>query len=197
MDQNFNPYQTPQSQEYLPQSTTECWREGKRVFLPAGTDLPCRCIHCGEEAAPPRRQRKLYWHHPALYLLILTAFIGLPGLLVYLIMALVVRKKITVTAARCPTHRKQMRQIYIGIFMLLLVTLFLPYFASTENGIVDSSLMSLLYIGLVLIWLVLAILASVFRLRAVRINEEFSILKGFGRGFLDTLPEEYELNSRR
>ena len=81
--------------------------------------------------------------------------------------------------------------------MLLLVTLFLPYFASTEIGMVDSSLMSLLYIGLVLIWLVLAILASVFRLRAVRINEEFSILKGFGRGFLDTLPEEYELNSRR
>ncbi len=90
-----------------------------------------------------------------------------------------------------------MRQIYIGIFILLLTTLFLPYFASTENDMVDSSLMSLLYIGLVLIWVALAILASVFRLRAVRINEEFSILKGFGRGFLDTLPEEYELNSRR
>ena len=130
-------------------------------------------------------------------MLILTAFIGLPGLLVYLIVALVVRKKITVTAARCPTHRKQIRQIYIGIFILLLTTLFLPYFASTENDMVDSSLMSLLYIGLVLIWVALAILASVFHLRAVRINEEFSILKGFGRGFLDTLPEEYELNSRR
>ena len=90
-----------------------------------------------------------------------------------------------------------MRQIYIGIFMLLLVTLFLPYFVSTENGMVDSSLMSLLYIGLVLIWLVLIILASVFRLRAVRINEEYSILKGFGRGFLNTLPEEYKLDSRR
>ena len=90
-----------------------------------------------------------------------------------------------------------MRQIYIGIFILLLITLFLPYFASTENGMVDSSLMSLLYIGLVLIWLVLIILASVFRLRAVRINEEYSILKGFGRGFLNTLPEEYKLDSRR
>lgn len=90
-----------------------------------------------------------------------------------------------------------MRQFYIGIFILLLITLFLPYFTSTENGMVDSSLMSLLYIGLVLIWLVLIILASVFRLRAVRINEEYSILKGFGRGFLNTLPEEYELDSRR
>lgn len=90
-----------------------------------------------------------------------------------------------------------MRQFYIGIFILLLITLFLPYFTSTENGMVDSSLMSLLYISLVLIWLVLIILASVFRLRAVRINEEYSILKGFGRGFLNTLPEEYELDSRR
>lgn len=45
MDQNFNPYQTPQSQEYLPQSTTECWREGKRVFcLPALTYLAAASI---------------------------------------------------------------------------------------------------------------------------------------------------------
>ena len=28
MDQNFNPYQAPQSQEYLPQQASECWREG-------------------------------------------------------------------------------------------------------------------------------------------------------------------------
>ncbi|MBH5329764.1 hypothetical protein H9Q10_08795 [Eikenella sp. S3360] len=196
MNRDFNPYQAPQSQDYRPQSNTECWREGKRVFLPDGADLPCRCIRCGTEADPPRRPRKLYWHHPALALLILTTFLRLPGLLIYLIVAVIVRKKIEVTAARCPAHRKQMHQIYIGLFILLLVTLFLPYFASTENGIVDTDLMSLWYGGLVLIWLVLAIIGSIFRLRAVRINNEYSILKGFGQGFLDTLPEEYEAKRR-
>ena len=113
MNPDFNPYQAPQSQDYLPQSTTECWREGKRVFLPEGADLPHHCIRCGEAAEPQLRPRKLYWYHPAWNLLIIPMFfVAWP---IALIIALVVRKAIPVHPAFCPQHQKQMRWLFQGV----------------------------------------------------------------------------------
>ena len=53
------------------------------------------------------------------------------------------------------------------------------------------------YFSIIAFCLIFALATSPLRPRVVKITEEYSILKGFGRGFLDTLPEEYELNSRR
>ena len=198
MNRNFNPYQAPQSQEYLPQSTNECWREGKRVFLPDGADLPHRCIRCGEAAEPQLRPRKLYWYHPAWNLLIIPMFfIAWP---IALIITLVVRKSLPIYPAFCPQHQKQMRWLFWGVPAIVLVLLLLPLITQvvpTLNDALSQNFIIMWYFGIIAFCLIFAIATSPLRPRLVKVTEDYNILKNFGRGFLNTLPEEYELNSRR
>ena len=198
MNRNFNPYQAPQSQEYLPQSTNECWREGKRVFLPDGADLPHRCIRCGEAAEPQLRPRKLYWYHPAWNLLIIPMFfIAWP---IALIITLVVRKSLPIYPAFCPQHQKQMRWLFWGVPAIVLVLLLLPLITQvvpTLNDALSQNFIIMWYFGIIAFCLIFAIATSPLRPRLVKVTEDYNILNNFGRGFLNTLPEEYELNSRR
>ena len=198
MNQNFNPYQAPQSQEYLPQQTGECWREGKRVFLPDGADLPHRCIRCGEAAEPQRRPRKLYWYHPAWNLLIIPIFfVAWP---IALIIVLAVRKSLPIHPALCPQHQKQMRWLFWGVPAIVLVLLLLPLITQVVpalNGALSQDFIIMWYFSIIAFCLIFAIATSPLRPRLVKVTEDYNVLKNFGRGFLDTLPEEYELDSRR
>lgn len=198
MNQNFNPYQAPQSQEYLPQQTGECWREGKRVFLPDGADLPRRCIRCGEAAEPQRRPRKLYWYHPAWNLLIIPMLFGFWP--VALIISLVVRKTLIIHPALCPQHQKQMRWLFWGVPAIVLVLMLLPFtalFIPSLSNYFSSDFIAMWYSSIIAFSLIFAIATSPLRPRLVKVTEDYNILKNFGRGFLNTLPEEYELDSRR
>lgn len=58
-----------------------------------------RCIKCNEPARGEKLERTVYWHHPGFYLLII------PGLLIYALVALAVRKKATVRVGLCEQHR--------------------------------------------------------------------------------------------
>ena len=198
MNQNFNPYQAPQSQDYLPQQTGECWREGKRVFLPDGADLPHRCIRCGEAAEPQRRPRKLYWYHPAWNLLIIPIFfVAWP---IALIIVLAVRKSLPIHPALCPQHQKQMRWLFWGVPAIVLVLLLLPLITQVVpalNGALSQDFIIMWYFSIIAFCLIFAIATSPLRPRLVKVTEDYNVLKNFGRGFLDTLPEEYELDSRR
>jgi hypothetical protein len=66
-------------------------------------ELPDRCVRCNEPAQGYRLRRKLYWHHPGLYALLVIS----P--LIYVIVALIVRKTTTVSAGLCPVHRTRRR----------------------------------------------------------------------------------------
>lgn len=198
MNQNFNPYQAPQSQEYLPQQTGECWREGKRVFLPDGADLPRRCIRCGEAAEPQRRPRKLYWYHPAWNLLIIPMLFGFWP--VALIISLVVRKTLIIHPALCPQHQKQMRWLFWGVPAIVLVLMLLPLtalFIPSLSNYFSSTFIAMWYCGIITFCPIFAAATSPMRPRLVKVTEDYNVLKNFGRGFLNTLPEEYELDSRR
>jgi hypothetical protein len=59
--------------------------------------LPGRCVKCNAYT-DERLKRKLTWHHPALYLLIFAS------LLIYVIVAMIVRKRATVDVGLCPKH---------------------------------------------------------------------------------------------
>ncbi|MEZ0388815.1 MAG: GYF domain-containing protein, partial [Verrucomicrobium sp.] len=70
------------------------WRHGKSMVIPVNTPLPDECFKCG---APPVKSIKkvLTWHPPLVYLALL------PGVLVYIIVALCVRKTATVHIPLC------------------------------------------------------------------------------------------------
>jgi hypothetical protein len=77
--------------------------------------LPDYCVKCDTPAEGYRLKRKLSWHHPAVFLLVLI------HLLLYLIVALIVRKKATVFLPICDAHRRRrVRAIAFAWFFCLL-----------------------------------------------------------------------------
>jgi hypothetical protein len=78
-------------------------REGDVLVAPReGAIFPARCVRCNEHASR-RLMRQLYWHHPALYLLI---FISL---CIYVIPALILRKKAVLEIGLCERHFRRRR----------------------------------------------------------------------------------------
>jgi GYF domain 2/Domain of unknown function (DUF4386) len=93
------------------------WRNEKLLVMDQGAQLPDRCVKCNAHSNV-RLKRKLYWHNPGYYLLIFV------GVLIYVIVALSVRKTAEVEIGLCDLHstrRKKGILISWGIFALSLV----------------------------------------------------------------------------
>lgn len=88
------------------------WRCGNKLVTVDGIELPHRCIKCNEPVGDPPIKRKLNWHTPLIYLSLFA------GLLVYVILAIVFRKRATVSISVCPKHRTS-RMIAVALTWLL------------------------------------------------------------------------------
>jgi hypothetical protein len=101
---DFNPYAAPEiglTDARLAGEADEgrgVWRDGETLVMVKIARLPARCVKCNEPATY-RLGRKLYWHHPALY------FIILAHLFIYVIVALIVRKTAKIEVPLCEAHR--------------------------------------------------------------------------------------------
>jgi hypothetical protein len=155
----------------------EMWREGKVLAMRKGSPFPHRCIKCNEPAVAPGRRQKLSWHPPGWYLLIFLA------VLLYAIVALIVRKKAVIEVGLCERHQKRVlfgRIVGWGGFVVLLG---LGFGAATlQAG--DLGLVAMLF---ALLW-VIATIALNRLLVAHRIDDNFVRLKGCGPAFLNALP---------
>ena len=192
-DGNFPDASQPQIADAMPKSpptspptspqtaalTTTVFRRGKLLITPApGTELPPRCVKCNVEVNRKLRKKVLYWHHPALLLLILA------GVLVYAIVALVVRKPLTVRYAMCKRHSNiRWRHILIVWLFVIGAGVFIWQGFETEEPMwfvvgVASFLVSMFY---------LVLFVPVFKPK--RIESTFAEVSGCGRPFLDSLPE--------
>lgn len=83
-------------------------RDKKNLLIPLGQDLPERCVKCNTTERLTRHKRTLYWHNPAVFLALLF------NALVYIIIALIVRKKAVVSVCLCATHVSK-RRLRIGL----------------------------------------------------------------------------------
>ena len=98
----INPYAPPKSKlSDKARGNQSMWRDGANLVLLPGSAFPDRCIKCNDSAAPPARRYKLYWHSAWLYLLVLV------NILIYLIVALAVRKRTEVEVGLCERHQRQ------------------------------------------------------------------------------------------
>ena len=107
MSDQPNPYAPPRLDlDYHPShagSDGGLRREGDLVVIPTrGAVFPARCVVCNDPA-PHRLQRKLYWHPPAYYATICL------GALIYVIVALIVRKAANFEIALCDVHSARRR----------------------------------------------------------------------------------------
>ena len=79
----------------------DVWQQGANVVVRKNGTLPARCPRCNAPVTDPPKAKTFYWHNPALYLLILA------GVLIYAIVALIVREKGLVYIHMCRKHRTQ------------------------------------------------------------------------------------------
>ncbi|HWE37172.1 MAG TPA: hypothetical protein VG406_11450 [Isosphaeraceae bacterium] len=85
----------------------EIWWEGDALVVPKGAVLPDVCVKCGDVAVK-RLRRNLSWHNPVVYILMVSP-------LIYIIVALIVRKTGKVEVGLCGRHaRRRLTAILIG-----------------------------------------------------------------------------------
>jgi hypothetical protein len=153
------------------------WRDKSTLVMEKNAALPDRCVKCNEPAFGQRLKRKLSWHHPAIYLIILVA------LLIYLVVAMVLRKTATIEVGVCERHMKTRRRSIVitwGAIIFSIILLFVA--ASYEDG------------GVALFGLALFVGAVIYGIITVRIvapakiDDRFVWLRGVNKEYLSELP---------
>jgi hypothetical protein len=178
MTDPMNPYAPPQARLDVQAPTPEgYWRDGKVLVMLNGSLLPDRCVKCNAPADLPTKPRKMYWHHPAIYIIALFA------LLIYAIVAIIVRKQAVVNVGLCAEHkRRRIWGLSLGAGGLLLGIVIM--IVGAANDACGFALFGLL--------LFLAGLIAAARLSRllypVEITEKIARFKGCGEAFLDGLP---------
>ena len=118
--QSPNPYAAPQ--DPVPAMFADnaqyggVWRQGNVLVMHRTAILPARCVKTNEPT-PARLKRKLYWHHPAIYLALI------PGVLIYAILASVLCHRATIEIGLSETgfarRRRVMLIAWIGVLLSL------------------------------------------------------------------------------
>ena len=140
--------------------------------------LPNKCVKCNEPADAPPLKRRLTWHHPAFYLIIFVA------LLIYVIVALVVRQTANVEVGLCEKHKaKRKRDILITWSLVLLGVVGFALAIVASDG--NYALLGLL---LLLVGTVYGIVNTRI-VNATRIDKDFVFLSGVNKDYLDQLPQ--------
>ena len=139
--------------------------------------LPARCIKCGASAPLAAKPRKFYWHSPALYLLILLS------ILIYALVAVIVRKKVEVTLGLCAEHARR-RTLGIAGCLAGVVGGFVLLFVGLAQ---DSPPMLLASPVLVLVGIVCGLVFARLMTPA-RIDQDFARFNGCSPTFLAMLP---------
>lgn len=114
MTQAYNPYAPPSPEAQAgPAAGTgpgagDIRRDGDTIVVPReGSVFPDRCVQCNGPANGFRLQRKLHWHPQWVYFLIIL------NLWIYVIVALIVRKKAEIAVGLCAAHRAKRHNAFL------------------------------------------------------------------------------------
>lgn len=152
------------------------WRSASTLVLSRDAVLPLRCVKCNAFTTS-RITRKYSWHPPAIYLILLVA------MLIYFIVAMILRKRATVELGLCEEHKTKRR--YAILTTILLVLLGFGGFALAV--MVDDGTPALIGFFLLLASLIFGVFAT--RLGyPTKIDDRFVWLKGFNKEYLETFP---------
>lgn len=155
------------------------WRSGKQLVMHVDSILPDRCIKTNLPTHGQRLKRNLSWHNSGIYLLILV------NMLLYLIVALCVRKRATIEiGVSDAVMKKRKTAITVGW------VLGLGGIAVFTIGLAYESLGLLIPVGIVA-----PIVVIVWAMRGVnivtpaRIDREYIWLKGVNKDYLSEFPD--------
>jgi len=153
------------------------WQDRNKLVMSRDAELPLRCVKCNVPTHL-RIKRKLSWHHPALYLIIIVA------LLIYLIVAMILRKSATVEIGLCDEHQaKRRRDVWITITLVVVGILGFALALGFED---------VTYLLLGFVALIAALIYGIAVARVVapaKIDDRFVWLTGINKQYLNELPQ--------
>jgi hypothetical protein len=157
---------------------SQLWRLKRQLVCRPEAVLPDRCVKCNEPTHGQRLKRQLYWHPPAFYALILI------NLLVYVLVAVIVRKRARLDIGLCERHRQRRVWVILSSWVSVLGGVVLAIYGFTNNLEVLGAFASLAAI-------VGGITGGVLgpQIAAAKIDKEYVWVKGVCHEYLDTLPE--------
>lgn len=166
-------------------SGEQVWRSQRQFVLRSEAPMPDRCVRCNAPANGYRLKRQLYWHSPVYYLLLL---LGIPacllGLLAYVIVTIIVRKRARIFIGLCETHRAQRKWTIIGCWLAVAVGLGMIILGiALEKGYPAVSGIFLTLGGT--LW-------GLYKgpvVTAAKIDKDFVWVRGAGKAFLADLAE--------
>jgi hypothetical protein len=157
------------------------WRSGLNLVVVNGVVLSNRCVKCNAPTTGAGLLRKLNWHSRVFYLLVLV------NLLIYLLVALVARKRGKVTIHLCEPHLAlRRRRIWLasGLFGVAVLLFGLGIANTSSNYVVYPFLGALLALLGSLIFV-----AKVGMVHARRIDRDYIWVRGVCPEYLAELPE--------
>ena len=157
------------------------WRDGDTLVMLKNARLPDRCIKCGLPTNGSHLKKKLAWHHPALVLLVLA------GVLIYLIVALIVRKTAVVEISLCEDHIRKHRIAVIGTWLTFLLGIVFMVLAISAESLGTAGF------GMLLLF-ASAIGASTWAkvVQVKKIDDYYIWLRRVDESFLALLPSVYD-----
>ncbi len=152
-------------------------RSGSLLVMSSPAVLPDRCVKCNAPALGGRLKRTLYWHHPAIYLLLLCS----P--LIFIIVALVARDRAEAEVGLCARHLARRKRDMLASICLVLAgaTMLIAGLAADLGWLAVTGLLVLLAAAIYGV-------ASTQVISATRIETGRVYARGAGAAFLDTLP---------
>jgi hypothetical protein len=185
----LNPYAPPQSN---PQSAMIApygqvfseggvWRAGDLLVMQKGASLPNRCLVCNQPAAV-QFPKKLYWHHPGLYFLVISP-------LIYIIVAMIVRKQAALALPLCAEHAAKRKKSATTAALLMVLGFVLMLGSCTQIEGNESAFALILLTGFALL-VVGAIVNNVGANLVVpkKIDDYYTWLRKVSSSYLATLP---------
>ena len=157
------------------------WRDGDTLVMLKTARLPDRCIKCVLPTNGSHLKKKLAWHHPALVLLVLA------GVLIYLIVALIVRKTAVVEISLCEDHIRKHRIAVIGTWLTFLLGIVFMVLAISAESLGTAGF------GMLLLF-ASAIGASTWAkvVQVKKIDDYYIWLRRVDESFLALLPSVYD-----
>lgn len=175
----INPYAPPlapiEPRVEVDATTSGLWRDGTMVVVERDAAFPARCVKCNAPVQLSQmRERNFHWHTPALYLLVLL------NLLIYVIVALAVRKRVRYRVGLCERHLR-LRRIFIALAWSWLPAVVLLYFVSQ-----DINLSVLVFLGAMALTCIGIAESRVMVARGI--DDRTVRFSSCGKAFLDSLP---------
>jgi|SRR5271155_2464363 len=154
---------------------------GNLVVVRRGSILPARCVKCGNTPTDPWPKISFSWHHPGYYLFIITP-------LIYVIVALIVRKTIKLSIPLCKAHKSIRTKRLWTATVLLVGCIPVPSILGVyvDN---DAIVGALVWLGIGMFIAGLFFLVSATPLKTASISSEGAEFLGACREFLDGLNE--------